>query len=324
MSGHRGGRSLWLERVLRLVATLLAVSFGTFLLLSLLPGDPALTILGAESATEEAVARIHAELRLDDPLPVRYIRWLGDAVTGDLGESYTLSRPAVDLISQRLPVTLELVVLSLGISLAVSIPLGLYTGYKPQSLPAKAVSLASYALLSVPSFVLGLMLVLAISLQLDLLPAAGWVPIGESFTGNLKAAALPALTLALPQIAIFSRLLRGDVMSTLDQDYVLFAESKGLSDRRVLFFHAFKPSSFTLMTLVGTSIGNLMGGTIIVETLFNLPGLGTLVRTAIDQRDIITVQAVVIFISAAFVIVNFAVDAMYAVLDPRVRRGYVR
>lgn len=310
------------KRVVRLLTTLFAVSFITFMLTSLLPGDPAYTILGAEGVTPEAVARVHADLGLDDPLPVRFGNWLGDAARGDLGTSYSLGRDVTDLMMARLPVTLELIVLSLGISLTVSIPIGIWTAYRAKHIGSKLVSLLTYTLLSVPSFVVGIMLILLFSIKLDWLPASGWVAFSENPVENLKRAVLPALALALPQIAVFSRLLRGDMMATLDLDFVSFADSKGLTTRRILLGHAFRPSSFSLLTLAGTSIGYLMGGTVIVETMFNLPGMGTLVTTAIAQRDLVTVQGVTLFVAAAFVIINFFVDLLYAVLDPRIRRSH--
>ncbi len=310
------------KRVVRLLTTLLAVSFLTFMLTSLLPGDPAYTILGAEGVTAEAVAQVHEDLGLDDPLPVRYANWLGDVVRGDLGTSYSLGRDVSDQLMQRLPVTVELIFLSLLISLTISIPVGIWTAYRAAHLGSKLASLVTYALLSVPSFVIGIMLILVFAIKLGWLPASGWVAFSDDPVENLKRVILPAFTLALPQIAVFSRLLRGDMMATLDQDFVSFADSKGLSTRRILLGHAFRPSSFTLLTLAGTSIGYLMGGTVIVETMFNLPGMGTLVTTAISQRDLVTVQGVTLFVATAFVVINFVVDLMYAVLDPRIRRGH--
>jgi peptide/nickel transport system permease protein len=310
------------KRLLRMISTLFAVSFLTFLLTSLLPGDPALAILGPEGVTPEAIARIHRDLRLNDPFPLRYVRWLGDALTGNLGQSYTLTRNVSDLVWSRLPVTMELVGLSLLISMVVSIPLGIFSAYKPKSLLSRLVGLGSYAMLSVPTFVVGIVLVYVFAVQRNVLPASGWVPLSESISENLKRVLLPAVSLALGQIAIFARLLRGDMIATLDQDFVSFADSKGLSTRRILFGHAFRPSSFSLLTLAGTQVGYLMGGTVIIETLFNLPGMGTLVTTAINQRDLVTVQGVTLFVATSFVIINFLVDMLYSVLDPRIRRGH--
>jgi len=182
--------------------------------------------------------------------------------------------------------------------------------------------LTTYAILSVPSFVIGIVLILVVSINWNRLPASGWVPLSESITQNLRRVILPAVTLAMPQIAVLSRLLRGDMMVTLDQDFVSFADSKGLSTRRILFGHAFRPSSFSLLTLAGTSVGYLMGGTLIVESLFNLPGMGSLALASINSRDLVTVQGVTLFVACSFVIINFLVDLLYAVVDPRIRRNH--
>jgi peptide/nickel transport system permease protein len=310
------------NRSIRLLSTVLAVSFLTFLLTTLLPGDPATAILGAEGITPEAVARVHRDLHLDDPLPLRFLSWLGNSLHGNLGTSYTLGRPVRSLIAQRLPVTLELIILAMGIALVISIPLGIWTAYRANHVESKVVSLLTYILLAIPSFVVGIMLILLFAIKLHWLPASGWVAFSENPVENLRSAILPALALALPQIAVFSRLLRGDMVATLDQDFVTFADSKGLSLRRVLLGHAFRPSSFSLLTLAGTSVGFLMGGTVIIETMYNLPGMGTLLVNAILQRDLTTVQGVTLFVAIAFVLVNFAVDALYVLIDPRIRRGH--
>lgn len=310
------------KRAGRLLATVLAVSFLTFMLTSLLPGDPAYTILGAEGVTPEAVARVHADLHLDDPLPLRFLRWAGDTLHGDLGQSYSLGRPVSNLIAQRLPVTFELIGLAMLIALTVAIPIGILTAYRARSIESKVISLITYVLLSIPSFVVGIMLILLLSIRFKIFPASGWVGFSDDPLENIKRSILPALSLALPQVAVFSRLLRGDMISTLDQDFVTFADSKGLSVRRILLGHAFRPSSFSLLTLAGTSVGFLMGGTVIIETMYNLPGMGTLLVNAILQRDLVTVQGVTLFVATTFVVINFVVDMLYAVLDPRIRRGH--
>lgn len=320
MRAFRGGPLA--RRSVRLLATVFAVSVITFSLTSLLPGDPAIMILGADGVSAAEIERVRTDLRLDDPLPVRYLDWAQGALMGDLGESYSLGRSVSSLISQRLPVTLELIAASILLSLAISIPLGIYTAYRAKSIEAKAMSLVTYALLAVPSFVVGIMLILLFSIRLGWLPPSGWVPFTQNPVENLRRIILPAMSLALPQVAVFSRLLRGDMLATLDQDFVAFADSKGLPVRRILLGHAFRPSSFSLLTLAGTSVGFLIGGTVIVETMYNLPGMGTLLVSAILQRDLVTVQGVTLFVAVGFVVVNFLVDVLYSVLDPRIRKGH--
>jgi peptide/nickel transport system permease protein len=311
------------RKVIRLVLTLFAVSVFTFLLTSLLPGDPAVTILGVNGVTPEALAAVHKDLGLDKPLITRYTTWLGDVLHGDLGTSYSLGRSVGSQITSHLPVTLEIIGLAILIALVVAIPLGVFTAYKASSLADRAISLVKFALLSVPTFVVGIVLILVFAVRLDVLPPSGWVGLSEDPAENLRRALLPALALALPQIAVYTRLLRGDMRSTLDQDFVAFADAKGLSRRRVLLGHALRPSSFSLVTLVGLSVGFLMGGTVVVETMFNVPGVGSLLVNAIYQRDLVMVQGVTLFIAVAFVLVNFVVDLLYSLLDPRIRRRRV-
>jgi peptide/nickel transport system permease protein len=317
LAGGLGGK------VVRLLLTLFAVSVFTFLLTSLLPGDPAVTILGANGVTPEALAAIHKDLGLDKPLVSRYAGWLGDVLHGDLGTSYSLGRSVGSQITSHLPVTLEIIGLAILIALVVAIPLGVFSAYKASSVADRAISLVTFALLSVPTFVVGIVLILVFAIRLDVLPPSGWVGLSEDPAENLRRALLPALALALPQIAVYTRLLRGDMRSTLDEDFVAFADSKGLSRRRVLLGHALRPSSFSLVTLVGLSVGFLMGGTVVVETMFNVPGVGSLLVNAIYQRDLVMVQGVTLFIAVAFVLVNFVVDLLYSLLDPRIRRRRV-
>lgn len=305
-------------RLLRMATTLWAISLATFGMTALLKGDAAETILG-QTADPQALDALRAELHLDDPFWQRYFTWLGNAVQGDFGLSYTQAEPVSTLIGRALPVTLELIVLSMIVSLALAIPLGVLTAARPNNVFSRMVRVGSYALLSVPPFVIGVALVVVFALQRQLFPPAGWVPFSTDPLENLRFAALPVATLALAQVAILTQVLRGDMTSTLDQDFVSFADSKGLPARRVLFVHAFRPASFSLFTLAGAQFGYLVGGTVIVEVLFNLPGLGTAMTTAIAQRDLVTVQGITLFMAAAFVIVNFVVDSLYALIDPRLR-----
>ncbi len=307
-----------LARLVRTLSTLFAVSLATFSLTSLLKGDAAQTILGPQ-ADPSALAALRQQMHLNGPFYSRFFSWLGDAVRGNLGVSYTQDEPVSRLIWNALPVTLELVFLSLFVSLVIAIPLGVLSAYRPRNILSRLVRVLSYGLLSIPPFVIGVVLVTVFALEHHLFPAAGWRPLTQDPFGNLRSVVLPVATLSLGQIAIFTQVLRGDMTNTLDQDFVAFADAKGLAPRRILFAHAFRPSSFSLFTLAGATLGYLIGGTVIVEVLFNLPGLGTLLTQSIAQRDLITVQGVTLFIAAAFVLTNFVVDALYGVLDPRIR-----
>ncbi len=306
--------------LLRLIATLFAVTFLTFLMVALLPGDPVDTILGTGPRAEGIEEQIREDLNLDDPFLVRYFSWLGDAATGDLGTSYVTDQPVSDTIQSRLPVTAQLAFMSIFIAVVVAIPVGVLGAYKQGKWADTTTSAAVQVALSIPNFVFGIFLIWLFAVQLGWLPASNWSRLSDGVGDNLKTAILPAMSLALAQMALFSRLVRSDMMATLRENYILSARAKGLSDRYILFRHALRPSSLSLMTIVGISFGALLGGTVIIESLFAIPGLGFSLIAAINGRDILVIQGITVFIAAMFVIINTIVDLLYAVLDPRIRR----
>lgn len=310
-----------LRRLPTLVATLLVVTFLTFLLTSLLPGDPAIQILGAESATPENIARVRTEMGLDDPLPVRYVKWLADAATGDLGRSYRTGQQVSEAIGERIPVTVEIGILALVIALAAAIPLGTLSAFRAGGTLDRVITGGTFGLLAVPSFMMAILLIMVFAEQLGWLPATGWVRLTENPAQNLRAALLPALSLAAGELAVYTRLLRADMIATLQQDSITMARAKGIPTTRILFRHALRPSSFSLMTVVGVQVGAVIGGSVIVETLFALPGVGRLLVDSILQRDLLMVQGVALVIAVSFVVVNFVVDMLYTLLDPRIRHG---
>ena len=311
-----------LRRLPIMVATLLVVSFLTFLLTSLLKGDPALVILGPEGAKDPAaVAAVREDLHLDDPLPVRYVNWLGDAVTGDLGRSYRTGQEVTDAIAERLPVTLEVGVVAIVLALATAIPLGTLSAFRAGGPADRIITGASFGLLAVPSFMMAILLIWILAETLGWLPATGWVRLTDDPVENLRTAIMPALALAIGEFAVYTRLLRADMITTLQQDSITMARAKGIPTRRILFRHALRPSSFSLMTVVGLQVGAIIGGAVIVETLFALPGIGRLLVDSILQRDLIMVQGVALVIAISFVVINFVVDLLYTALDPRIRHG---
>ena len=307
------------RKLLHLIPILLIVTFVTFALLNLLPGDVSLELLGSD-ATPSAIARVRAELRLDDPLVVRYLRWLGQALRGDLGRSFITGEPVMAALARSLPVSIELMALSLLLSLSLAVPAGLLAAYRAGQSIDKLLSALAALLLSAPSFMLGLVLMFFLALTLKWLPAVGYVPLSEGILGNLRSFAIPVLTLALVEWPVFMRILRSDAIVTLQQDYVLLAKAKGLRNAHILFRHVLKPSSFTLITFVGLTIATLIGGALVVETIFALPGVGRLLIGSINSRDFMMVQGAVALIAVGFVLVNFAIDTLYSVLDPRVAR----
>lgn len=306
-----------------LLFTVLAVSFLTFMLTSLLPGDPARSILG-EQATEEALAQVRSDLGLDRPLPVRYLNWLGGVVTGDLGRSYQTGQSVSSAILERVPVTLQLGVTAIVFALIMAIPLGIVSAYRSGGIADRTITGATFALLSVPNFMMAILLIYIFAVYLGWFPATGWTRLTADPIGSLRGTVMPAFALSAVNIAVFTRLLRTDMIATLQEDFVTMAEAKGLSTRRILLKHALKPSSFSLLTIVGIQLGAVIGGSVVIEEIFALPGVGRLLFTSILNRDLIMVQGVVLVISVAYIVVNFCVDLLYSVLDPRIRHGNAR
>lgn len=308
------------QKVVQLAAVLLLVTFLTFLLLNLLPGGPETAALGI-GADEQAQAEFRAEQNLDDPLIVRYADWLGGILTGDLGDSLIANVPVTELLSQRLPVTLQLMVYATFLALIIAVPLGILTAYKADSMFDKSANTIAFGLLSLPNFIVGVLLVFLFSIRLGWLPATGSTPFGEDPVEHFRRMILPTIALAVGQIAVYMRLLRTDMISTLQEDFIGVARAKGMPTRRILLRHALRPSSFSLLTVVAINVGQLIGGTIVIERIFAIPGLGSLLVESIFRRDYLVVQGCIVIVAVGFVLVNFIVDVLYAVLDPRIRHA---
>ncbi len=306
----------------RLAATLFAVTFLSFLMTSLLPGDPAVAVLGQEGVQDQQLLEeTREELGLNDPLPVRYWNWLSDALTLDLGQSFITDQDVWETIKQRVPVTAQLAFMAIIIALVLAVPIGVLGAYRQGRWQDKTTSAAVQVALSVPNFITGIFLIWLFSVQLNWLPASNWSRISDGLGDNLKTAILPATALAMTQMAIFSRLVRSDMIATLKENYILAARSKGLSDGYILRRHALRPSSLSLMTIVGINFGALLGGTVVIEFLFAIPGLGQRLINAINQRDILVIQGITVFVAVVYVLINTLVDLLYIVVDPRIRRG---
>ena len=309
------------SRLTRLVLTVLVVTFATFTLTNVLPGDAVNALIPIDAQQDrEFVEQIREEWGLNDPLIVRYGRWLGDAVQGDLGRSLVTGQPVTDEITHRLPITLEIMVVAVGFSLLVAVPLGAFTGYREGRRSDRVFSGVAQAGLSLPSFVTGLILIYVFALKLQWFPAVGWNRLSNGIGPNLKSVALPALALAITEIAVYTRVLRSDMIATLKENYILSARAKGLTDRFILFRHGLRPSLLTLVTVVGLNIAALLGGVLVIEYLFAIPGLGKRLFSAIQQRDFMMVQAITILITVFYVVVNTITDLTYMVVDPRIRR----
>lgn len=366
-----------LGKVLRIIPILLLVSLATSLLLELVPGDPVIAVLG-ETSTPQRYAEVETELGLDRSVPERYVSWLSGAVRGDFGESLLPPVEEVsDMITARLPVTLEIAVLALLLSLAFAIPAGMWSAHRAGAPIDTALSGGAFAAISVPSFLSALILVflavfsrsnlqllivvaglgiatmvalgawrrakgsgwerpevlalvgaggvalaaLALAAFLPEFPRQGFSRLTDSagLGENLRTAFLPALTLALIEGAVFMRVLRDDMVVTLQEDYILASRAKGMSTGHILVRDALRPSSFSLVTVAGVTLGRLLGGTIIVETIFRLPGMGSMLVEAIQQKNFPVVQASVLVLALLYVVINTAVDLSYSLLDPRIR-----
>jgi peptide/nickel transport system permease protein len=307
-------------RAARLLVVLLVVTFLSYALLSLLPGDPVGQILGG-SATREAREQLRRELGLDDPLLVRYGSWLAGLLTGDFGTSYLTGVPVLESLADRLPVTLELLAAAQLVALGIAVPVAVAAARRPGGPLDHTLTTISFGLLSTPVFVLGVVLILVFAIKLKLLPATGWTPISVDLGWNLTSVLLPAVTIALPETAVYSRLLRTDLIATLQEDHITLARARGLSPRRILWRHALRPSAISLVTAIGLNLGAMIGGAVIIETLFGLPGIGRFIVDSIFARDYLAVQGGVVLISVGYVLVNFAVDLVYAAVDPRIRRA---
>jgi peptide/nickel transport system permease protein len=309
--------TLTLSRLVAMVPLLLALSMASFALVHVIPGDPALVMLG--EGNPQALADLREQLGLNKPLTVRYAEWLGRVVRGDLGESlYNKTRISEELV-WRMPTTAALVALSLVFAVGIGIPAGLLSAAFRNTWIDHAARLLTLVSLSLPSFWLGLMLIILFSLKLDLLPIVGYEPITQDFWGGLRFLILPAAALGSHLAALLTRLTRSSMLEVLGQDYVRTARAKGLRDIVVLMRHALRNALIPIVTVIGINIGILLGGSAVVETVFVLPGVGQLVVRSLYNRDLPVIQGLILYVAVIYVMVNLLVDVLYTFLDPRLR-----
>ena len=267
------------------------------------------------------MAKLTHQLHLDRSIPVQYWDWLKQSFTGDLGESYLNNQPVRTALAQALPVTLEIMIFSQIIALAVALPLGVVSGYRPETRFDRTSTTTTFGLLSIPSYVLAVLFVFGFAVKLHAFPATGYTRLTDNFFENIKSLFLPSLTLALGSIAVYVRVLRADLIATLQEDFITMARAKGLTTWSILMRHAFRPSTFSLVTIAGLNVGGLIGGAFIVEYIFAAPGIGFTTVNAILQNDYLVVQGAVLLVAVGFVMVNFLLDLIYPLLDPRVRHA---
>lgn len=329
----------FIERLLHLVPVLLGVSLIAFLMMAVTPGDPVEIMLGDQQVTAEQRLALRQDMGLDLPLPQRFGHFLKNAVTGDFGMSYFHRRPVAQVILERMPATIELTLVSLLVALLVAIPLGVLAAVKKNTLVDRVATLGSLMGISLPGFWFGLLLILFFGVTLQILPVSGRSDLGSSIApvthfllidtllaGNLTAfwsavshLVMPALTLGLPMAAVLMRVTRTSMLEVLRQDYVTFAEAKGLAPMRVLFRHALKNALIPTVTVAALEVGSLLGGSMIVETVFGWPGLGRVVVESIFTRNYPLIQASILLYAVIYVLLNFLADILYTVLNPRVR-----
>jgi peptide/nickel transport system permease protein len=307
------------RRLVSLTVVLVLVSFACFLLVDRLPGGPEVAILGP-AATPEKLAQVRHDLDLDEPFAERYLRWVGHALEGDFGRSYDRGQPVSDVLRRRVPATFQLVLGAQVLAILLAVPAALIAALRPAGRRDRLLAAASVALGTVPSFAVGRVFPYVFAERLGWLPAARYTPFGQDPLENLRTLVLPSFTLAVGLAAVYARVLQAELTSTLEQDFILVARAKGLGRGRVLLRHALRPSSLTLVTLVGLNFGLLLSGSLVVERIFGVPGLGGLITESLPTRDFTSLQGAVVVLAVAFVAVNFVVDVVHAALDPRIRR----
>ncbi|MFT4040591.1 MAG: ABC transporter permease [Thermomicrobiales bacterium] len=305
------------RRLLILVGQVFLVATIVFLLIRLVPGDPARAILG-ESAGEEQVAKVRTQLGIDRPLPEQYVRWLGRTAQGDLGVSISSGRPVSLDIQQRIGNTVELIVLSIVVSLVIGMPLGVLAALRANRPTDYVISSVAVLGLSLPSFVVGTIMLLVFGLRLGWLPPSQFVPWQDDLAQHLRVVALPVLALSASTIAVIIRMTRSAMLEVVRQDYIRTARAKGLADQTVIWRHALRNALNPVVSIVGLEVAALLGGTVIVETIFNWPGLSSLLIAGVRARDYPVVQGVVLLIAVLTVLINLIVDLVYGWLDPRI------
>lgn len=311
-----------MQRIVRtlvqLVPILILMSITIFTITVLLPGDPTDTILG-EEATEEQRAVVRGSLGMDDPLPVRYINWVVQLLSGDFGRSYRTKIPVNVMISERIPVTLQLSIMALLISVLVGIPAGILAARRHNSRLDTIASLISMFGVAMPHFWMGILLIQLFSLQLRWLPPSGYIPFNEDPIGSLRLMIMPSITVGLTLAATVMRQTRASLLEVLTQDYIRTARAKGLHERSIMIRHALRNAAIPVVTVIGLQVGALISGAVVTETVFSLPGLGRMLVNGIFQRDLPVIQATVLFIVIGVLLVNLITDLIYTVLDPRIR-----
>jgi peptide/nickel transport system permease protein len=313
---------LIVKRLWQAIPVMFGVTFLTFSLMNLLPGGTARALAG-EGATTQEIQAIAAKLRLNEPFFSRYFHWLGGALSGHLGASLANGQAVSAIIRQRLPVTVELVLLAMILSVGFAIPVAVAAANKPRGIADRISIVLCMFGISVPGFVLGLVLILIFAVHLKILPAIGFTPLSAGLWPNLRTMIMPSSTLAFALFCHYVRVLRADLDDQMaGEDYITTAKAKGITPRKILVRHALRNSMFSMLTLVGLNLGVLIGGTVLIEQIFSLPGIGQELILSVQSEDVIVVEGVVLIVSIAVVLANLITDLLYSALDPRIRYGH--
>jgi peptide/nickel transport system permease protein len=326
-------REYILKRILQVIPTVLMITLVVFAMMQAIPGDPIVALLG-DAYDEEDAIRLRREYGLDKPIVEQYAIWLGKLMRGDWGESYLSGRNVLDDVVLRLPITVELIILAMAVALIIALPAGIIAALRQNTWADYTAMTSALVGISIPDFFLGILLLLVFSFALQgLLPSSGWVYLpgtcptvvcNESVWGNLKHVIMPAIALGVGRAAILTRLLRASMLEVIRMEYITTARAKGLVENLIIIKHALKNALIPTVTIMGLQVGFLIGGAIVVETLFAIPGLGTYGINAIITRDYQQVQGFILLVALCFVLVNFLVDLTYSFLDPRIRYGTQR
>ena len=307
-----------LKRILIAIPVLIGISIIAFFIIRLVPGDTITAMLGV-NYNEAQAAELRIKYGLDKPLPIQYIKWIGNIFRGDMGQSFFTNEPVVSTIIERLPVTLELMALSLFYCIFIAIPLGTIAAVKRNSIADYGASFLGLLGVSIPNFWLGTVMILVLSLKLNLFPSGGFVPLSESVASNLQHMFMPSIALGAAVGAVIMRMTRSSMLEVLGKDYIEMARAKGVTEKMLVISHALKNALIPVVTVIGIQMGYLLGGSVVIEKIFALPGVGQLALQAITNRDYALMQGAILFVASGFVIINLIVDIIYAVVDPRIR-----
>jgi peptide/nickel transport system permease protein len=312
-------KAFLIRRILQTLITLFVVSLISFTLSMVLPGDPSLSIVGSEGASEAMVQNLRQELGLDQPVVVQYFKWLGAIVSGDFGISIRTRVHVLTLFGQRLPMTLELLAFGILFALLVAVPMGIFSALRPNTWVDTAGTVIAVSGVAMPQFFLGMILILVFSIWLGWLPSSGYVSPTDNLVANIKGMILPAISLGAVVAAEIMRQLRSSMLEVLNEEYIQTARAKGVSEFKVIIFHALRNALIPVVTLLGMRIGRLIGGIVIIEVVFSLPGIGRLLMNAVLFNDFPVLQTGVLLVALAVTFLNLLADVSYSFLDPRIR-----